>query len=83
MIITQRQEMLLSYLTGLPPMGEPISCTGKMAEHDLGYRARQYYHDDFKRLLDIEAVSIIESRLGSRPCTMRVLKRPEAFEVKA
>lgn len=81
MIITERQAEVLSYLVGLAPVGQPISVNHKTIKADLGMEHGLFYCF-VRRLKNKAAVETVIPGRGATPCTMRVLKRPEAFEVK-
>lgn len=80
MVITRRQEVVLSYLTGLAPVGSPVTYQTRDAVTDL-HLDRRYIHQDVRRLADVKAVEVVEAGRPYFPSTVRVLKRPEQMEV--
>lgn len=80
MLITRRQEVVLSYLTGLAPIGSPFVYRVRDASADL-CMDRRYIHQDLRRLTDVKAVEVVEAGRPYFPSTVRVLKRPEQMEV--
>ena len=80
MLITRRQEVVLSYLTGLAPVGSPVVYRTREASEDLSMD-RRYIHQDVRRLADVKALDVVEVGRPYFPSTVRVLKRPEQMEV--
>lgn len=81
MVITERQEMILSYLVGLAPIGQAFGCERRHAVSDLGINAPGVFNHAVNRLVDVGAVFIERRGIRGVPTQMRVMKRPEAFAV--
>lgn len=39
----QRDDVLVSYITGLAPVGEPVCCSASYLREDLGWDHQTYY----------------------------------------
>lgn len=68
--------MLLSYLQGLAPVGEPFEFNRVLAVEDLELSARSEVSIALRRLKDVGAVECIDWRL------VVVRKRVEEFEIQ-
>jgi len=82
-VITERQEELLSYLTGLAPVGIEFFCRRSDAVKDLGLRLPDYFSKDIRSLSIAKAIRLIAGGVENRnkPVLLVVLKRPEQFKV--
>jgi len=80
-ILTERQEEILSYLCGLAPIGEPIQVKHKWLETDFPGLDHSSFAQFIRRLLKRGAVEISIKGTGATPSVLRVLKRPEEFEI--
>lgn len=83
MVITERQEAVLSYFVGLGPVGSEVSYWRKELLQDL--RILPYhnsrFHRDMQRLVDVRALTILGRIAGGQYTTLQVLARPEAYTV--
>jgi hypothetical protein len=80
-ILTERQEEILSYLVGLAPIGEPIQVPHKWLETDFPGLDHSSFAQFIRRLLKRGAVEMSIKGTGATPSVLRVLKRPEEFEI--
>jgi len=79
--ISPKKEIVLSYLVGLAPLGMPF-VVENFVQKDLQI-TRINLAQFIRRLADMGAIQQATLRKGSRPQTIRVLKRPEDFEFYA
>lgn len=73
MPITPRAEELLSYMTGLAPVGEPFALSRKTVCADLGFRSHSNLSNRLRELKTIRAVREVDVGLWI------VQRRPEAL----
>jgi hypothetical protein len=79
MIITERQEEVLSWLCGMAPIGETFAYERQHAAVDLGMNNPSVFNHAVNRLADVGAVAVESRGLHGIPSRMTVLKRPEDF----
>jgi len=79
--LSMREEVLLSYLVGLAPIGEEIHLKCSQVVQDLELRNRYYVSVDLRSLHLAKAIRIIEPGVSTKRTVLVVLKRPEAFNV--
>lgn len=73
-----RQEELLSYLTGMAPVGEPFRFAPKHIMKDLGFNNRETTYRLLWRLCDQGCVERVDYGDARWPGRVRVLRRLEA-----
>jgi hypothetical protein len=83
MVITERQEEILSWLVGMSPIGELFHYERRHACADLNISNPSVFNHDLNRLVDVGAVALESRGLHGIPSQMRVFKRPEDFTVVA
>ena len=76
--ISPKKEIVLSYLVGLAPLGQPF-VVENFVQKDLQI-SRLNLAQFIRRLAEMGAIAQATLRKGSSPQTIRVLKRPEDFE---
>lgn len=81
MVITQRQEEVLSYIVGLAPIGQPFQVKHRWLATDFVRMNHSNFNQLIKVLVRIGAVKVVQTGIGATPSTLTVLKRPEDFEV--
>lgn len=72
------QEVVLSYLTGLAPVGEPFEVRLRDAMADLGYRSKYGWYCILNKLIAKRLVRRIACGAGGSTGVLVVLKRLEA-----
>jgi hypothetical protein len=73
----QPEEVMLSYLCGLAPVGETFEIDRKTLMEDLGLAHSVYYYRLIGRLIRLGAVKRISCGASRRTGVLIVLKRPE------
>ena len=68
-----RQAELLSYLTGLAPVGEPFEFRCNQAAADLGFGAVRSIYHRLQSLIDLELVA----RIGKRQSLVVLIRLEE------
>lgn len=81
MVITERQEQILSWLVGMAPLGQTFAYERRHAAADLGISNPSVFNHDLNRLSDVGAVRIESKGLHGIPSQICVMKRPEDFMV--
>jgi len=81
MKMTERQAEVLSYILGLAPMGEPVQVKHKWLATDFHRMDHSNFGALVKAIIKRGAVEVVTTGIGATPSTLRVLKRPEAFEI--
>lgn len=76
--ISPKKEIVLSYLVGLAPLGQPFRIE-KFVQKDLQIE-RNNLAQFVRRLAELGAIEQVDLRRGATGQTIRVLKRPEDFE---
>jgi len=78
-VLGLRQEELLSYLTGLGPVGSPVEISRDVLEADLGFQSRYAFYSVLNRLIAKGFVRRVCTSLYWRRTTgvLVVLKRLE------
>ena len=80
--LTERQAEVLSYLTGLAPVGNPFRVSDKVQAQDMGHIDRGYFRAIIRKLEGKEVVERVQQGTGATAALLHVLKRPEAYTVR-
>lgn len=75
--IHQPEEILLSYLCGLAPVGQTFEIQRKLLMADLGLKHAAYYYRLLNRLFELKAVQRVSCGASQGTGVLVVLKRPE------
>lgn len=76
-IITHRQEEMLSYMTGLAPVGSPLQIRHKWIAQDFNWMDHSLFAQIVKSLIRLGCVELVKTGRSYEPSWHRVLLRPE------
>lgn len=82
-IITPKQEEMLSYLTGLAPVGTPFQVRHKWIDQDFDRMDHSLFCQTVRRLIKAGCVERVATGCACDPSWYRVLVRPEHCAVVA
>lgn len=76
-ILTERQEEILSYMTGLAPVGQPFQVRHKWLLQDFNWMDHSAFHKCVRTMIDLGCVECVAIGRQGDPNWYRVMIRPE------